>query len=313
MKYIFLFIIALGTVSCTKKRDISRAIILKVNQKTLSVEEFSNQLLEKIKYFDALTIKQPDFIGQIKKTLVNEFIVRALAEDYAKKNNIFVKTEDLEKEVTKIRSGYPDDLTFQQSLAQEKITFTEWKKQILYLLLQKKIQEHLNKEVSPPSTKELKDYYDRHKKDFHLSESRKLQQIVANTKVDAEIMLKKLKKGRKIEDLVKFSITPDANNEGRLGWVEKGESPIFDQVFSLKPGQYSPIIKSEYGFHIIKVLDKQSSRQLSLNQAKKEIEKILVDQKEQNLYSKWLDEQIRKSKIYKNDNLIKTIAPEIRG
>jgi peptidyl-prolyl cis-trans isomerase D len=96
-----------------------------------------------------------------------------------------------------------------------------------------------------------------------------------------------LKKGAKFENLAeKYSEDPgSAKQGGSLGWIGRGQTvPEFEKVaFSLPKGQLSGLVKSSYGFHIIRVDDKQDAHMKSLDEVKSEIEPLIKQQKAQQL------------------------------
>jgi peptidyl-prolyl cis-trans isomerase D len=86
---------------------------------------------------------------------------------------------------------------------------------------------------------------------------------VEEVKKKAEDVLNQIKKGGKFDELAKkYSEDPGTRDKGGdLGWiVEKQTVPEFQDVaFSLPKGQVSGLVKTQYGFHIIKVLDKETA------------------------------------------------------
>ena len=128
---------------------------------------------------------------------------------------------------------------------------------------------------------ELQAYYNQHRDQYRVAEQAKVSHILIKTplpgpdgKVDengvaeaqrrAEDLLKQLKGGAKFEDLAKkYSEDPGSAKEGgSLGWIGKGRTvPEFEKVaFSLPKGQISDLVKSSYGFHIIRVDDRQDAQ-----------------------------------------------------
>jgi len=149
---------------------------------------------------------------------------------------------------------------------------------------------------------ELQAYYNQRRDQYRVAEQVKVSHILIKTplagpdgKVDekgvaeaqhrAEDLLKQLKSGAKFDDLAKkYSEDPGSAKEGgSLGWIGKGRTvPEFEKAaFSLPKGQISDLVKSSYGFHIIRVDDKQDAHMKTLDEVRAEIEPILKQQKAQ--------------------------------
>ena len=154
---------------------------------------------------------------------------------------------------------------------------------------------------------DLRAYYDNHRDQYRVPEQVKVSHILIKTplpgpdgKVDekgvaeaqqrAADLLKQIKNGAKLEDLAKkYSEDPgSAKQGGSLGWIGRGQTvPEFEKVaFSLPKGQISDLVKSSYGFHIIRVDDKQDAHTKPLDEVKSEIEPILKHQKAQQIAQK---------------------------
>jgi peptidyl-prolyl cis-trans isomerase D len=103
---------------------------------------------------------------------------------------------------------------------------------------------------------------------------------VAEIKHKAEDVLKQAKKGAKFEDLAKkYSEDPGTKDKGGdLGWiVEKQTVPEFEKAaFSLSKDQISDLVQTKYGFHIIKLLDKETAHTKSFDEVKDSLRAPLV-------------------------------------
>jgi len=163
----------------------------------------------------------------------------------------------------------------------------------------------------------LQSYYQQHRDAYRVPEQVKVSHILIKTplpgpdgKVDekgvaeaqrrAEDLLKQLKSGTKMEDLAKkYSEDPGSAKEGgSLGWIGRGQTvPEFEKTaFSLPKGQISDLVKSSYGFHIIRVDDKQDARMKSLDEVKAEIEPALKHQKAQQLAQRQAESLLREAR-----------------
>jgi peptidyl-prolyl cis-trans isomerase D len=164
---------------------------------------------------------------------------------------------------------------------------------------------------------DLRKYYDDHRDQYRVPEQVKVSHILIKTplpgpdgKVDekgaveaqrrAEDLLKQVKSGANFEELAKkYSEDPgSAKQGGSLGWIGRGQTvPEFEKTaYSLPKGQISDLIKSSYGFHIIRVDDKQEAHVKSLDDVKSEIEPILKHQKAQQLAQKKADDLLAQAR-----------------
>jgi peptidyl-prolyl cis-trans isomerase D len=167
------------------------------------------------------------------------------------------------------------------------------------------------------TAEDLRAYYDQHRDQYRMPEQVKVSHILIKTplpgpdgKVDekgvaeaqrrAEDLLKQLKSGAKLEDLAKkYSEDPgSAKQGGSLGWIGKGQTvPEFEKTaFSLPKGQISDLVKSSYGFHLIRVDDKQEAHLKTIDEVKAEIEPVLKHQKGQQIAQKKADGLLKQAR-----------------
>jgi peptidyl-prolyl cis-trans isomerase D len=103
---------------------------------------------------------------------------------------------------------------------------------------------------------------------------------VEEIKKKAEDVLKQVKKGGKFEDLAKkYSEDPGSKDKGGdLSFITQGQTvPEFEKTaFSLAPGQVSDLVKTQYGFHIIKVLEKETAHTKPFEEVKESLRAPLL-------------------------------------
>jgi peptidyl-prolyl cis-trans isomerase D len=162
-----------------------------------------------------------------------------------------------------------------------------------YLLLD---QSLLQKNTRIPDA-ELENYYNSHITVYQVPDRVHVEHIlfmtvgktsaeIAEIKKQAEKVLEMVKKGGDFPKLAKqYSEDPGSKDKGGdLGWILKGQTvPEFQQVaFSLPVGQVSGLVQTQYGFHIIKVLGKETAHTKSFDEVKPQIlQGLLADRVQQ--------------------------------
>lgn len=137
------------------------------------------------------------------------------------------------------------------------------------------LNEFLQREVENKlvaNDKELEDYYNLHREEFKSPDEVKISQIVVRGEEDAREVLKRLHRRADFARMAKeFSIdTATKNSGGELGMLQKGKiHPQLESViFGMNEGDISDPIKTESGFHIIKLQKKNPGTLLSFKDAK---------------------------------------------
>ena len=174
------------------------------------------------------------------------------------------------------------------------------------------------------SDDELKVQYQKNIKQYQVPNQVHVQHILfmtVNKKTDAEIeevkkraedVLAQAKKGAKFDELAKkYSEDPGSKDKGGdLGWIRQGQTvPEFEKTaFSLAPGQISDLVKTQYGFHIIKVLEKETAHTKPFEEVKESLRNPLLlsqtDRQASDTAGK-LSSDIRKSTKLSLDDLAK--------
>jgi peptidyl-prolyl cis-trans isomerase D len=144
------------------------------------------------------------------------------------------------------------------------------------------------------SDADLQAYYTAHIGQYRVENRVHVQHILFKTvgKTDAEVaeirakaedVLKKAKKGANFEELAKQYTEDDLSKEkgGDLGWITQGQTVAEFQAaaFGLPKGSISDLVKTQYGFHIIKVIDHENAHTKTLDEVRAEITPIILQDK----------------------------------
>jgi len=197
--------------------------------------------------------------------------------DYA-----LIKPEELEAKIT------PDEAEIKASFEKNKSKYQVPEKRVVRYALVDVNQIRQSLQISDD---QLKVQYQQNIQQYQVPNRVHAEHILLMTvgKTDAEVeeikkkaedILSQVKKGAKFEDLAKkYSEDPGTKDKGGdLGWLVQGQTvPEFEKVaFSLQKGQISDLVKTQYGFHIIKVLDKETAHTKPFEEVKNQLRFELV-------------------------------------
>lgn len=309
--YFLTFLISLlGLIplgSCLfKKNQVAERPVIRVNDMSLSLKEFASLLASKVKNFDPIFIKDGKVIQQAKKQISQNYIHKALAYSFLRRKNISISSKDVTDYKKNIAQNYSDSLDLKRALLEQGLDYKTWEKQLRLIISERQVVEMLSKELIPLSEKEMKSYYRAHKKNFKRPERVKIRQIVLKTRDDA-MRIRELLKRRSfnLKKLAKkYSIVPKHFSDE---WIERGGPEVYKTAFSMRVGRTSPVLKSNMGYHIFKVIRKQKESQLQFSKVKDRIRRAILEDRQQAVYSAWLEEEIQSSRVYKDDMLIASI------
>jgi peptidyl-prolyl cis-trans isomerase D len=314
------------TVSDKERADRIRQILpTAYNGDTfIGIDAYANQVQERFQ------MSVPVFEELVRSSLVEEKFRKLLTdgvsvspaeiqEEFRYENEkiklayIFIKPEDLAEKIT------PNEAEIKSYYEQNKSKYQIPEKRVVrYGLLDlNKIREN-----TLVTDDELKAVYQQNIQQYEVPNRVHAEHILFTTvgKTDAEVaeikqkaedvVAQAKKKGANFEDLAKkYSEDPGSKAKGGdLGWIVQGQTvPEFEKAaFGLPKGEVSDVIKTQYGFHIIKVLDKETAHTKPFEEVKDSIRAPLllqkVDQQAGSLADK-MSSQIRQSNKVTLDDL----------
>jgi parvulin-like peptidyl-prolyl isomerase len=267
-------------------------VIAKVNGEPITLEEIN-------RLYNLLGPEEQKVFT--KAFILNATINEKLLLQAAKIDGIEFTEEQLENSV----ASYLDEMSISKEkytylLETRNVTYNEFlrdyeKQMVISALITKEITNKIS-----VTDEEAKAYYDSNPQLFAVPEQVKVAHILLKTEAEAQAVLKQLQQGADFSAIAKEkSIDPSAQtNGGMLDYAARGVFvPEFsDYVFSLSAGELG-IVQTNYGYHVVKLIDKKPSSTLSFDEAKKDVKGRILAEKQSGLLSGYISQLRSKASI----------------
>mgnify|MGYP000860503474 FL=1 len=235
--------------------------------------------------------------AEIRKSLVDDFVLRTLLSKEVKAKNVTVTDREVEKILDGMKSQMPPGMTLDDLVKMNKIDLAKMKGEIaLNIRINKLVEQELGGK-GKVDEKEIGEFYEKNLDKFKKPETVHARHILiskspednekslTDKKAKAEDLRGKLQKGADFADLAaKNSDCPSKENGGDLGTFTRGQmvKAFEDAAFSQEKNAIGPIVETDFGFHIVQVIDHQPPATQKLDEdAKKKIRTYLESQKRQ--------------------------------
>lgn len=225
-------------------------------------------------------------------SLIDRILDDSLVLAYGKAQGISVPEIELERAIQEIVKDYPDN-TFKETLLSRCIDYSEWKQRLREQLLIEKIIREQTDSLPPISHHAIKAYYEERKEEFRHPPRVKLLHVITEKRKEAEDLYVRLKGGEDMAALLEkqsagSALQGDCGTEWRT--ADMFPPALSQKAFSMKEGEISTVIETEYGFHIIKILKRDPAGRKGLLEVHAEIEKRLLSEETERHYRVWLQE-----------------------
>ena len=231
-----------------------------------------------------------DKIKSARVEFLNKVIEDKLILSEAKRRQVILKDVEVDEMMSDVRNKFPTREVFLKAIEDQGLTEKKlWNRFHDQLLMQKLVNYEVKSRVSV-SPGEIVEYYKANPRDFSQGDRVKLQQILVRigsrseeeAKTFAESLVAQIKEGNPFEELAKtYSEGSEAKEGGDMGWMEKGQllGEIDEKIFLLNAGEVTAPIQTSLGYHIFKVVDRQTSSVKLLAEVRDQIQDILFKEK----------------------------------
>ena len=148
--------------------------------------------------------------------------------------------------------------------------------------------------VKPATDEETEKFYEENKDQFKQDESVSASHILVDSEEKALSIKADIENGKiSFEDAAREnSSCPSKENGGNLGEFTKGQMvPEFDNaVFSMNVGEVSAPVKTQFGYHIIKLNAKNEAKEFPLSEIKEQVQEMASKDKQQKAYQSKLNQ-----------------------
>ena len=257
-----------GTPTGGSKSDAAKGgqVLAEVEGSAITTGDFTRELKNLPEYLKAMADTP-----QGRKEMLDTMVIRELILKQASKDGLD-KGPEIEEKLQDLK-----------------------KRLIVEAFLKKKVEAE-----SQVADADLKKFYEQNKDKFKAGEQIKASHILVKTEKEAKEILAQLKAGGNFEELAKKnSVDSSSAKGGDLGWFGKGSMvPAFEKAaLGLKEGQISDVVKSDFGFHIIKLTGKRPAGIRPFEEVKDQIKAAILPSKQQEVFQKIKEDLKKNAKV----------------
>jgi peptidyl-prolyl cis-trans isomerase C len=231
---------------------------------------------------------------EVYRGVLEQLVSLQLLKQEAAARKVTVPDADVDKRLADIRQQFPSEDVFKQMLATQQTTLEKFRADQRQDLVVAKMLADALKDKAAATPEQIADFYKSNPERFKQGERVRASHILITVpqgadgitkdkaREKAEGLLKKVKAGGDFAALAKENSQDpgSAINGGDLGYFQAGQmvGPFNDVAFKLAPGAVSDLVETQFGFHIIKVVDKQAGGTVPLEEVRPQLAQFLENQ-----------------------------------
>lgn len=308
---------------CSSNATVSDNTVARVNGKVITTADLEKAYQGRIN--GAPQLPTPEEAQALKFQLLTQMINDEILLQMAASSGLNATDAEVETKFTDLKSQYTEE-KFQEMLKQQKMAADDIKAEMRKgLTVEKLITKEITQRINV-SEAEIQDLFEKNKASFNLPEGYRLQHIMvtpfpeqqvnnakrddarspADAKTKADRLFRDIQGGQDFGLVARdWSEDPEsAPNGGDLGFRSltdmEGMDPRLSQaVQRLKIGESSPLIETKYGYHILKLLERDSGGQKDLTspQVQAQIRQVIFNRKEEMLRAAFSETARNKAQI----------------
>jgi peptidyl-prolyl cis-trans isomerase C len=254
----------------------------------------------------------PERRDEILRKILDDLVTYTALKQEAKARNIEVAEAEVEQQLAVMKQEARSEEAFTKALADRKMTVDRLRADARVQLAISKMMNAQVASAAAASDADAKAFYEKNPDKFKRGESVRASHILirvsdkapdedkakARARIDA--VLKRARAGEDFAVLAReHSQDGSAAQGGDLNYFVKGQmvQPFDQAAFTLKPNEISDVVTTEFGYHIIKVVDHKPAGSVPLEEVSENVKKFLSEQRKQETAQGFINQVKQKSKI----------------
>lgn len=306
---IFIVVATAAAVGLTQGMRRGTALAATVNGEAIYASELDREV-NAIAGQYGINLTSPDGAkqrGEITRVVLDQMIEQRLINQEARRHDAQAEDPQVDAQLADIKRNFPSEREFQMALAERGLTLTELRNRLRTTLTMQNLMEKVTNVTV--TDREIEQYFKEHRSEYDRAEQVRASHILLESEDEARFVLARLRRGEKFDELAQqYSKDPGSKSQGGdLGIVSRGQlvGEFERAAFALGTGQTSGIVKTQFGFHLIKVTEKRPPQPARVEEVRNQIRNQLLSRKRETAFQAWLKQLKAKAKIARFDRATK--------
>jgi peptidyl-prolyl cis-trans isomerase C len=285
--------------------------VARVNGVAIPAAEFQKALTAFTKSPAAAQVP-PGKEKEVQQFLLNQMVGGELMYQVAQSTPVKEQDKQVDAAVAKLKARFKTAEEYQKGLQDQGLSEKDLRELVRRNVV---IENYIAQVIVPKQTvtdAEVKEFYDKNPETFTQMEQVRASHILvtvdanasdadrkkAKEKIDG--LLKQLQAGADFAKLAQeHSGCPSSKQGGDLGYFGKGQmvKPFEEKAFALKPGEFSGVVETQFGYHIVKLVEKKAATKLLFDDVKAKITDSLKRKKVSEAINTTLENAKKKARI----------------
>lgn len=286
-------------------------VAAKVNGVPITTLELNRSFLAHVEVPYSLVQEDPR-AKEVRRQILDNLIDRELLLQQAKSMKMSVTSQQVDAQMQQLAQRFPSQEAFEQALTAQDFTMDAVKKDVeSQLLRQQLVKKEILDKVNV-NARDVQNFYVKNKDKYVEAEQIHARHILvrvpqevspaddAKLKGKADEAQKRAQKGEDFAALAKeLSDDGSKENGGDLGFFPRGRmvAAFEEAAFALQPGQISDVVRTQFGYHIIKVEEHKTGRALPFDEAKEQVKEDLTREQTYERYQQYVAGLRSKAKV----------------